>query len=171
LKFGAVGPAALLRRARSAACGGAGGAGAALERALLWREFYHHLGAAYPQVLTAPNAHIRPHRQRVRWPRTDAAALARWKAGRTGDALVDAAMRSLRATGWLHNRLRMVAASFLVKEMGVDWRDGEREMATMLVDYDPCNNSGGWQAMDAQLDSQRIRSATQRRRFGSAVGG
>jgi deoxyribodipyrimidine photo-lyase len=117
-------------------------------------------------VLASPNAHIRPDRQRVAWGRPDKAKLRRWREGSTGDRLVDDAMRSLHKTGWLHNRLRMVVASYLVRELGVDWRAGEREFARLLIDYDPSQNSGGWQAMDAQIPGQEIKASTQRRKFG-----
>lgn len=137
-----------------------------LERQLLWREFYYHLAWGYPEVLASPNAHIRPDRQRVAWGRPDKAKLRRWREGSTGDRLVDDAMRSLHKTGWLHNRLRMVVASYLVRELGVDWRAGEREFARLLIDYDPSQNSGGWQAMDAQIPGQEIKASTQRRKFG-----
>ena len=78
--------------------------------------------------------------------------------------LVDAAMRQLRLTGRLHNRLRMVVASHLVKAMGVDWRRGEQVFARLLVDYDPCSNGGGWRAMDAQAPGREIRADSQAKR-------
>ena len=68
-----------------------------------------------------------------------------WAEGRTGYPVVDAAMRQLRATGWMHNRGRMIVASFLTKHLGVDWRIGEAHFMEHLVDGDPASNSGGWQ--------------------------
>lgn len=139
-----------------------------LERQVLWREFYYHLAFGYPAILTAPNMHIRPDRQRVEWPSRD---LGKWRDGETGEPLVDQAMRELKRTGYLHNRLRMVVSSYLTRDMGVDWREGEREMARMLIDYDPAQNSGGWQSMDAQIPGQEIKASTQRRKYGDVVGG
>jgi deoxyribodipyrimidine photo-lyase len=80
----------------------------------------------------------------VRW-NADEAALARWREGRTGYPVVDAGMRQLAATGWMHNRARMIAASFLVKDLLLDWRLGERWFMARLVDGDPASNNGGWQ--------------------------
>lgn len=137
-----------------------------LERQLLWREFYYHLAFGYPEILRAPNAHIRPDRQKVKWVPRD---LGKWRDGETGEPLVDQAMRELKRTGYLHNRLRMIVSSYLTRDMGVDWREGEREMARMLMDYDPAQNSGGWQSMDAQIPGQEIKASTQRRKYGDVV--
>ena len=159
LKFGRLGAAEAVAAARRRGV-------AELERQLLWREYYYHLAAGYPEVLTAPNAHIRPDRQRVRWGRPDARAARRWLLGRTGEPLVDQAMAELRRSGYLHNRLRMVVASYFTRDMGLDWREGERLLATLLADYDPCQNSGGWQSMDAQVPGQEIKASTQLRKYG-----
>lgn len=137
-----------------------------LERQLIWREFYYHLAFGYPQVLESPNHHIRPDRQKVKWGDPDKKLLEKWKRGETGDVLVDQAMRSMRENGWIHNRLRMVVASYLTKDMGIDWRVGEREMATLLMDYDPAQNSGGWQSMDSQIPGQQIKASTQLKKYG-----
>jgi deoxyribodipyrimidine photo-lyase len=80
----------------------------------------------------------------VRWDDDDA-LLGAWREGRTGYPIVDAAMRQLAAEGWVHNRARMVAASFLVKDLLVDWRRGETVFMQGLLDGDPANNNGGWQ--------------------------
>lgn len=166
LKFGTVSTAelhaALEKRKREGA--------EALIRQLIWREFYYHLAAGYPEVLgggKTANAHIRPDRQRIAWPNgeRDRQKRAAWASGTTGQPLVDAAMRRLAAEGWLHNRLRMTVASHLVKAMRQDWRAGERLLARMLVDYDPAQNSGGWQSMDAQMDARAIKAGAQARRF------
>ncbi|MGE5274557.1 MAG: FAD-binding domain-containing protein [Verrucomicrobiota bacterium] len=94
----------------------------------------------------------------------------RWRAGQTGFALVDAGMRELRATGWMHNRARMVTASFLVKHLHVDWRLGEAWFAELLVDYDPAQNEGNWQwvagtGIDAQPWFRVLNPERQRERF------
>jgi deoxyribodipyrimidine photo-lyase len=78
-----------------------------------------------------------------------------WRAGRTGYPVVDAAMRQLHATGWMHNRARMIVASFLTKHLGVDWRVGEAHFMEHLVDGDPASNNGGWQwAASTGTDAQ-----------------
>lgn len=109
---------------------------------LLWREFYRHLLVAWP--------HLCKHRPFVDWThqvkwRQDAKALAAWQEGKTGFPIVDAAMRQLNATGWMHNRLRMICASFLVKDLLIDWRAGERYFISQLLDGDLAANNGGWQ--------------------------
>jgi deoxyribodipyrimidine photo-lyase len=108
---------------------------------LVWREFYHAILAVHPRVLAGA---FRPERARIRW-RDDDAGFAAWRAGRTGYSFVDAAMRQLLSTGWVHNRARMVAASFLCKHLLIDWRRGERWFMERLVDGDPASNNGGWQ--------------------------
>lgn len=138
-----------------------------LQRQLLWREFYYHLAHGYPSVLTAPNAHIRPDRNKVRWKPVDKAEADDWLEGRTGEPLVDQAMKELKRSGFLHNRLRMVVSSYFVRDLGLDWREGERLLATRLVDYDPAQNSGGWQAADAQVPGQEIKAATQLKKYGA----
>lgn len=137
-----------------------------LVRQLLWREFYYHLAFGYPQLLTAPNAHVRPDRQKIKWSTPDNKKVNDWLKGETGQPLVDKAMKLLGETGYLHNRLRMVVASYFVRDMGMDWRVGERLFATKLIDYDPAQNSGGWQSMDAQRPKQEIKAATQMKKFG-----
>jgi deoxyribodipyrimidine photo-lyase len=114
---------------------------AAFWRQIAWREFYHHHLARNPDV--ARQAFRAPMRA-VAWS-DDPAALAAWRAGRTGYPLVDAGMRQLAAEGWMHNRVRMVAASFLVKDLLVDWRRGETVFMQELIDGDPASNNGGWQ--------------------------
>ena len=94
----------------------------------------------------------------------------RWRTGETGFPFVDAGMRELAATGWLHNRLRMVTASFLVKHLHVDWRVGEAWFAQQLVDYDPAQNEGNWQwvagtGIDAQPWFRILNPERQRERF------
>jgi deoxyribodipyrimidine photo-lyase len=108
---------------------------------LAWRDFYAHLLWHEPRVArvafrVALDAVARSD---------DPVAVDAWKQGRTGFPVVDAAMRQLLATGWMHNRARMIVASFLTKDLGVDWRVGEAHFMTHLVDGDPASNNGGWQ--------------------------
>ena len=108
---------------------------------LIWREFYAALLAEHPRVLAGA---FRCELAAVPWD-DDAAAFRAWAEGRTGYPFVDAAMRQLRQTGWMHNRARMVVASFLTKDLLLDWRAGERLFMRHLVDGDPASNNGGWQ--------------------------
>jgi deoxyribodipyrimidine photo-lyase len=105
----------------------------------------------------------------LRWE-SDETSFRAWREGRTGYPLVDAAMRELIAAGVMHNRLRMVTASFLVKDLGIDWRRGERYFADKLLDYDLAANNGGWQwcastGCDAQPWFRIFNPVTQSRRF------
>lgn len=109
---------------------------------LVWREFYRHILVGFPRV--SKNRAFQAQTERVRW-RDDVKGFAAWCEGRTGVPLVDAAMRQLARTGWMHNRLRMVAAMYLTKDLLVDWRWGERFFMQQLVDGDLANNNGGWQ--------------------------
>ncbi len=108
---------------------------------LIWREFYQMILATHPHVRQGS---FRPQYDTIRW-HNDAAEFAAWCEGRTGYPFVDAAMRQLATTGWMHNRARMVVASFLVKDLLIDWRWGERWFMQQLVDGDPAANNGGWQ--------------------------
>jgi deoxyribodipyrimidine photo-lyase len=118
---------------------------------LIWRDFYAGILDRNPHV--AKGAHRREY-DRVRW-NDDAAAFAAWCAGRTGYPIVDAGMRQLAETGWMHNRVRMIAASFFVKDLLLDWRAGERFFYRRLVDGDPASNNGGWQwAASTGTDAQ-----------------
>ena len=117
-----------------------GRAGAeAFLRQLCWRDFYHQVTAAFPAIATTD---YRPRGDR--W-RGDRRRLAAWKAGRTGYPIVDAAMRQLAQEGFIPNRARLIAASFLVKDLQVDWRLGAAHFLDLLVDGDIANNSGNWQ--------------------------
>ncbi len=144
LHFGEVSP----RQVWHAAGGsgdvvGAGGADgvAAYRRQLVWREFAHHLLHHFPET---PEEPLRPEFADLPW-REDTAALRAWRRGRTGYPLVDAGMRELWATGWMHNRARMVASSFLVKHLLLPWQTGARWFWDTLVDADLANNTLGWQ--------------------------
>jgi len=136
---------------------------------LIWREFYAQILWHHPRVV----AHaFKPEYDALRFP-DDPAAFAAWREGRTGYPIVDAAMRQLRTTGYMHNRLRMVAASFLVKDLLVDWRRGERHFADLLLDYELASNNGGWQwaastGCDAQPYFRIFNPVTQSERFDPA---
>jgi deoxyribodipyrimidine photo-lyase len=110
-------------------------------RQICWREFYHHHLARHPEVARVA---LREDLRAIEW-NDDPAELAAWEAGETGYPIVDAGMRQLAQTGWIHNRARMVVASFLVKDLLIDWRRGESVFMRGLVDGDPANNNGGWQ--------------------------
>lgn len=106
-----------------------------------WREFAHHLLFHFPHTPTEP---LRADFKKFPW-RKDAAWLKAWQQGRTGYPIVDAGMRELWSTGWMHNRVRMVVASFLVKDLLVSWQEGARWFWDTLVDADLANNTLGWQ--------------------------
>ncbi|POZ17389.1 deoxyribodipyrimidine photo-lyase [Lelliottia aquatilis] len=119
-----------------------GGAGAVWLNELIWREFYRHLMTYHPDLCK--------HRPFIRWTdkvqwQQDDALLQAWQNGQTGYPIVDAAMRQLNETGWMHNRLRMIVASYLVKDLLIDWRAGERYFISQLIDGDLAANNGGWQ--------------------------
>ncbi len=106
-----------------------------------WREFNHHLLFHHPQL---PEAPLDRKFSAFPW-RSDAVGFAAWTKGRTGFPIVDAGMRQLWTTGWMHNRVRMIAASFLVKHLGIDWRRGAAWFWDTLVDADLANNAANWQ--------------------------
>ena len=108
---------------------------------LIWRDFYSQVLQVYPHVVTHA---YRPEYDSIEWV-NDEEHFEAWCAGRTGYPLVDAGMRELNATGYMHNRVRMVTASFLTKHLLTDWRWGERYFARKLLDYDLASNNGGWQ--------------------------
>ncbi len=108
---------------------------------LIWREFYTAILYHFPNVLQEA---FRPELRAIPWS-NDPAQFAAWCEGRTGYPIVDAAMRQLVQTGWMHNRARMIVASFLVKDLLIDWRWGERFFMEHLIDGDPSANNGGWQ--------------------------
>jgi len=112
-----------------------------LQRELLWREFYANILYYFPQVL---GKSFKEQYDNVKWT-NNKEWFKRWCNGTTGYLLVDAGMHQLNKTGWMHNRLRMITAMFLTKDLLIDWRWGEKYFATQLVDYDPASNNGGWQ--------------------------
>ena len=113
--------------------------GEAVARQLCWRDFHHQVLAARPDL---PYADYRPGRRR--W-RADEASLERWREGRTGYPIVDAGMRQLLEEGFMHNRARLIAGSFLTKRLGIDWRLGAAHFERLLVDADLACNVGNWQ--------------------------
>ena len=118
---------------------------------LRWRDFYAHVLYHHPHV---EGGAFRPRYDRIRWS-GDLEHLTAWKTGRTGYPLVDAGMRELVATGFMHNRVRMIVASFLTKDLLLDWRLGERHFMQQLVDGDLASNNGGWQwAASTGTDAQ-----------------
>jgi len=108
---------------------------------IVWREFYYHVLYHRPEV--EQTAFLERYRD-LAWPNRED-WFAAWKAGETGYPIVDAGMRQLRATGWMHNRVRMIVASFLTKDLLIDWRRGERYFMEQLLDGDLAPNNGGWQ--------------------------
>jgi len=136
-------------RAVHAAAGDAGAGAAPAQRdpirkfllELAWREFYHHVLFHFPRVAAGS---FRPELDRLDW-REDVAALEAWQRGATGYPFVDAGMRQLRTTHWMHNRARMVTASFLTKDLHQHWRRGEKWFERELADADLASNNGGWQ--------------------------
>ena len=109
---------------------------------LIWREFYRHLMDEYPRLCKYKPFKV--DTDRLPWKR-DTALFKAWTDGRTGYPIVDAAMRQLAQTGWMHNRLRMITAMFLTKHLFIDWRWGEKYFMEHLVDGDLASNNGGWQ--------------------------
>ncbi len=112
-----------------------------LNRQLHWRDFYMQIAWHYPHVFRGA---FRREYDQIEW-RVDEADLERWKRGETGFPIVDAGMRELMHTGYMHNRVRMIVASFLTKNLHIDWREGEKHFATHLIDYEPAVNNGNWQ--------------------------
>jgi deoxyribodipyrimidine photo-lyase len=108
---------------------------------LIWREFYMMILYHFPQTATKA---FRPEYDRIQW-RNNEEEFKAWCEGKTGYPMVDAGMRELNATGYMHNRVRMVTASFLSKHLLIDWRWGERYFARKLLDYEMASNVGGWQ--------------------------
>lgn len=122
-----------------------------LIRQLYWRDFFTHIGYHFPHVFKNP---FKVKFQKVKWIYNQDKFLA-WCNGMTGFPIVDAGMRQLNSTGNMHNRVRMITASFLVKDLHINWMQGERYFASKLIDYDPCVNNGNWQWVSSTgCDSQ-----------------
>ncbi|MGZ8755324.1 MAG: cryptochrome/photolyase family protein, partial [Acidimicrobiia bacterium] len=159
LKFGTISPRTIIRALE-------GLPAEPFIRQLAWRDFYAHLLAAFPSMVSA---NLRRDYIGIEW-RDDPEEFAAWKTGHTGYPLVDAGMRQLLETGWMHNRVRMVTASFLVKDLLIDWRWGERHFRTWLLDADPAQNAGNWQwvagtGADAAPYFRVFNPVTQSRKF------
>lgn len=140
---------------------------------LIWRDFYHQLLHHHPHVVGHA---FRPEYDRIQWEhgKQADALFAAWCEGRSGYPLVDAAMQQINQTGYMHNRLRMVTASFLVKDLGIDWKRGEAYFAEQLNDYDLAANNGGWQwaastGCDAQPWFRIFNPVTQSQKFDPAA--
>jgi deoxyribodipyrimidine photo-lyase len=173
LRFGTISIRDVAREAHRRAALGSRGAAVWLDE-LIWRDFYLQILANFPRI-AGPDGErrsFRPAYDAIAWeegPQADANFRA-WCEGRTGYPLVDAAMAQLNATGFMHNRLRMVVASFLVKHLGIDWRRGEAYFERQLNDYDLAANNGGWQwaastGCDAQPWFRIFNPVLQARRF------
>jgi len=170
LHHGELGPRqvwhAVLRGAAAAGLGAAEARSGKFLAELGWREFSHHLLYHFPHTTDAP---LRAAFERFPW-REDAVALRAWQRGRTGIPLVDAGMRELWTTGWMHNRVRMIVASFLVKNLRQSWLHGARWFWDTLVDADLASNTQGWQwsagcGADAAPYFRVFNPVTQSRRF------
>ncbi|AOW14663.1 deoxyribodipyrimidine photolyase [Hydrogenophaga crassostreae] len=168
LRFGTIS----VRRVASVAYGmhlqGMQGASTWLSE-LIWRDFYHQVMANFPHVVEHA---FKPEYDQIKFEHGKHAKdlFAAWCEGRTGYPLVDAAMAQINQTGYMHNRLRMVVASFLVKDLGIDWRWGEAYFADHLIDFDLAANNGGWQwasstGCDAQPYFRIFNPVTQSERF------
>ena len=123
---------------------------------LLWREFFYYIACYFPKVLDTRS----DFKASLSWTHSKS-AFEKWCNGETGFPIVDAAMRQLNQTGYMHNRGRLITANFLTRLLGIDWRQGEQYYATKLIDYDPCVNNGNWQwvagtGVDRAPYSQRI---------------
>ena len=170
LRFGTLSIRHLVRTVSALIANGAGGEGAPVWLSeLIWREFYAMILFQHPRVVERA---FKPAYDAIKWESgPEAQALfAAWCEGRTGYPLVDAAMAQLNQTGYMHNRLRMVTACFLIKDLGVDWRWGERYFALLLNDYDLASNNGGWQwaastGCDAQPYFRIFNPVTQSEKF------
>ncbi len=168
LRFGTLSLRRLVHLASQRVKGGSRGAQTWISE-LIWRDFYHQVLFHHPHVV----AHAyRADCEAIRWEQGEAAEehFAAWCDGRTGYPLVDAGMRQLNATGYMHNRLRMVTASFLTKDLGVSWQRGEAYFALHLNDFELASNNGGWQwaastGCDAQPWFRIFNPVTQSERF------
>ena len=168
LRFGTVSIRRLVAAALARQTATSGGAATWLSE-LIWRDFYAQILANFPH---AAHSAFKPAYDAIEWASGQAAdsLFSAWCDGRTGYPLVDAAMAQINQTGYMHNRLRMVTASFLIKDLGVDWRWGERYFAEKLNDFDLASNNGGWQwaassGCDAQPYFRIFNPSTQSEKF------
>jgi len=164
LRYGTISPRALVEEVGAHSPGRE-----AFVRQLAWRDWYAHTMWEFPDLDRRPR---RAEYEAIEWEEGPDAddAFAAWIEGRTGYPFVDAGMRQLADTGWMHNRVRMVTASFLVKDLLIDWRRGEQYFRRMLTDADPAQNAGNWQwvagtGLDAAPYFRIFNPVTQSRRF------
>lgn len=136
LKFTTISPREAYHAIRDAL-----GSQSGLIRSLYWRDFFTSIAYCFPHIFKGAFHKKFDH---LEWS-YDKKAFKRWCEGKTGFPIVDAGMREMNETGYMHNRVRMIAASFLVKDLHIDWRWGEKYFAQTLVDYDPAVNNGNWQ--------------------------
>ncbi len=136
LKFGTLSPRHIAQYLGTTTSGREG-----FVRQLSWRDWWAHTLYEFPALTTAS---VRPEYDNIAW-RYDEADFSAWATGQTGYPIVDAGMRQLAQTGWMHNRVRMITASFLVKDLLIDWRHGERHFRKLLIDADLAQNGGNWQ--------------------------
>jgi deoxyribodipyrimidine photo-lyase len=161
LKFGTLSPRAVVDAVGTSSRGRE-----AFVRQIAWRDWYAHLLAETP---TLPHKAMKERYDSIEW-RNDPGEIAAWKGGFTGYPIIDAGMRQLRETGWVHNRVRMLCGSFLVKNLLVDWRLGERHFRHLLLDGDVSQNVGNWQWVagtgpDASPYSRVFNPVTQSQKF------
>jgi deoxyribodipyrimidine photo-lyase len=162
LHFGCISPREVEHRL------GRGDSEQAFRRQLCWRDFYAHVLGHFPG--NAREEHQEKYRGTLSWVDSDERFDA-WREGRTGYPVVDAAMRQLLREGWMHNRARLIVGSFLTKDLGIDWRRGERWFMRLLLDGDEASNNGNWQwiasvGVDPQPPSRRMfNPARQQERF------
>jgi deoxyribodipyrimidine photo-lyase len=169
LRWGLLSPVEVLAKAEEAEGADADPSRSGVARfrtAIAWRDFYGHLLQHRPELASRS---LRPELEGPAWQH-DERVVDAWRLGRTGVPVVDAAMRQLLATGWMPNRARMIVASYLTKQLGVDWRVGAAHFMSHLVDGDVANNSGGWQwsastGTDAQPWFRIFNPVLQARRF------
>ena len=169
LRFGTVSIRELAAYAHQRSLERDGEGAAAWLSELVWRDFYAQVLWHHPRVVGHA---FKSEYDALAFP-DDPSKFAAWRDGRTGYPIVDAAMRQISATGYMHNRLRMIAAGFLVKDLAVDWRRGERYFADTLIDFDLASNNGGWQwaastGCDAQPYFRIFNPVTQSQRFDPA---
>lgn len=151
LKFGTCSVREIYHSIKKALGSGIMEPGFPIIRQLYWRDFFTHIAYFFPQVFGHA---FHEKYDNIKWENNETLFKA-WCEGKTGFPIVDAGMRQLNETGFMHGRTRMICASFLVKDLHIDWRWGERYFATKLTDYDPCINNGNWQwAASTGCDSQ-----------------
>lgn len=122
-----------------------------LIKQLYWRDFYYNIAYEYPNVFKGP---LKLKYSKIKW-NNNIKYFNAWKNGKTGFPIVDAGMRQLNITGYMHNRARLITSNFLIKILLIDWRKGEKYYATKLIDYDPSVNNGNWQwSSSSGADSQ-----------------